>query len=92
MLKSIGVVRKVDELGRIVIPMELRRTMNIDIKDALEIYTDGERVVLQKYAPGCSICGAVQNDLVVQAGKQFCPDCIKQLMKQAKLDQVISRR
>ena len=87
MLKSIGVVRKVDKLGRIVIPMELRRTMNID---ALEIYTDGERVVLQKYEPGCSICGAVQNDLVVQAGKQFCPDCIKQLMKQAKLDQVIA--
>jgi len=89
MLKSIGVVRKVDELGRIVLPIELRRTMNIE---ALEIYTDGERVVLQKYEPGCSICGAVQNDLVVQAGKQFCPDCIKQLMKQAKLDQVISRR
>ena len=92
MLKSISVVRTVDELGRIVLPIELRRTMNIDIKDALEIYTDGERVVLQKYEPGCSICGAVQNDLVSQAGKQFCPGCIKQLMRQAKLDQVISRR
>lgn len=92
MLKSISVVRTVDELGRIVLPIELRRTMNIDIKDALEIYTDGERVVLQKYKPGCSICGAVRIDMINQAGKQFCPDCIKQLMKQAKLDQVISRR
>ena len=92
MLKSIGVVRKVDELGRIVLPIELRRTMNIDIKDSMEIYTDGERIVLQKYEPGCCICSGIKNDMIPQAGKQFCPDCIKQLMKQAKLDQVISRR
>lgn len=92
MLKATGIVRKVDMLGRIAIPAELRRTMKIDATDALEIYTDGERIVLQKYEPGCCICSGIKNDMIPQAGKQFCPDCIKQLMKQAKLDQVISRR
>jgi len=50
-MKSTGIVRKVDELGRIVIPMELRRTLDIAEKDPLEIYTDGDRIVLRKYEP-----------------------------------------
>jgi len=56
-MKSTGVVRKVDELGRIVIPVELRRTLDIDVKDALEIYVDGEQVILKKYEPACIFCG-----------------------------------
>ena len=56
-MKSTGVVRKVDELGRIVIPVELRRTLNIDVKDALEIYVDGDQVILKKYEPACIFCG-----------------------------------
>ena len=52
-MKSTGVVRKIDELGRIVIPIELRRTMGIDDKDSLEILIEGEKIVLQKYSPGC---------------------------------------
>ena len=51
MMKSTGVVRKVDELGRIVIPIELRRTMGIEEKDALEIYVDNEKIILKKYEP-----------------------------------------
>lgn len=50
-MKSTGIVRKVDELGRVVIPIELRRTLGIDEKDALEIYTDNEKIVLKKYEP-----------------------------------------
>lgn len=57
MLKSTGVVRKVDELGRIVIPIELRRTMGIEEKDALEIYVDSEKIILKKYEPACIFCG-----------------------------------
>lgn len=52
-MKSTGIVRKVDELGRVVIPIELRRTLGIDEKDALEIYVDNERIVLKKYEPAC---------------------------------------
>ena len=56
-MKSTGVVRKVDELGRIVLPKELRETMDINVKDPLEIFTDGENVVLRKYNPACVFCG-----------------------------------
>lgn len=56
-MKSTGVVRKVDELGRIVIPIELRRTMGIEEKDALEIYVDNEKIILKKYEPACIFCG-----------------------------------
>ena len=50
-MKSVGMVRKVDELGRIVLPIELRRTLEIDVKDPLEIFVDGKQIVLQKYQP-----------------------------------------
>jgi len=79
-------------LGRIVIPKELRYTMDINDKDPLEIFTDGQRIVLQKYQPGCIICGEYRDDLVTQAGKEFCPSCIKDLMKRAKLDQMVGQR
>jgi len=52
-MKSTGIVRKVDELGRVVLPIELRRTLDIAVKDALEIYVDGEQIVLKKYEPSC---------------------------------------
>ena len=55
-MKSTGIVRKVDELGRIVLPIELRRTMGIDVKDALEIYVEGDTIMLRKYEPSCVFC------------------------------------
>lgn len=82
MLKSTGIVRKVDDLGRVVIPMELRRTLGIGEKDPLEIFTDGERIVLQKYAPGCIITGS-QDDLIQFQGKLFSRDAIRELVKAA---------
>lgn len=81
MLKSTGVVRKVDELGRIVIPIELRRTMDIKEADALEIFVDGERIVLKKYQPGCVFCGnasGVQNF----KDKIICESCLVEIRKQ----------
>ncbi|MRG88161.1 AbrB/MazE/SpoVT family DNA-binding domain-containing protein [Salinibacillus xinjiangensis] len=63
-MKSTGIVRKVDELGRVVIPIELRRTLDIHEKDSLEIYVDDDRIVLKKYQPSntCHITGEVSND------------------------------
>ncbi|WP_226585961.1 AbrB/MazE/SpoVT family DNA-binding domain-containing protein [Halobacillus litoralis] len=62
-MKSTGIVRKVDELGRVVIPIELRRTLGINEKDALEIYVDDDRIVLKKYKPNmtCHITGEVSD-------------------------------
>lgn len=63
-MKSTGIVRKVDELGRVVIPIELRRTLGIAEKDALEIYVDDDRIILKKYKPNmtCQITGEVNDD------------------------------
>ncbi len=74
-MKSTGIVRKVDELGRVVIPIELRRTLEIEKKDALEIYVDGENIVLRKYEPGCLFCGNAQNVKHFR-GKTVCETCI----------------
>ncbi|MBY0124476.1 AbrB/MazE/SpoVT family DNA-binding domain-containing protein [Bacillus sp. S/N-304-OC-R1] len=63
-MKSTGIVRKVDELGRVVIPIELRRTLDIAEKDALEIYVDDDRIILKKYKPNmtCLVTGEVSDD------------------------------
>ena len=74
MMKSTGIVRKVDELGRIVIPMELRRTLGIGEKDALEIYVDQEKIILKKYEPACVFCGNAGDNQLFH-GKNVCRDC-----------------
>ncbi len=75
-MKSTGIVRKVDELGRVVIPIELRRTMGIDEKDALEIYVDNEKIILKKYEPACIFCGNAV-DVQDYKGKRVCKNCAK---------------
>lgn len=60
-MKATGIVRKVDELGRIVLPVEMRRTLDIAEKDALEIYVEGTSVILKKYKPSCIFCDATKN-------------------------------
>ncbi|SHG41817.1 transcriptional regulator, AbrB family [Thermosyntropha lipolytica DSM 11003] len=81
MMKSTGVVRKVDELGRIVIPIELRRTMGIEEKDALEIYVDGDKIILKKYEPACIFCGNAE-EVINYKGKNLCRNCLTELNKQ----------
>lgn len=83
-MKSTGIVRKVDELGRVVIPIELRRTLGIDIKDALEIYTEENTIILKKYTPDCILCGNNDNHLVNFKGKMICKSCLKDLKNQNK--------
>ena len=79
-MKSTGIVRKVDELGRVVLPIELRRTLDIAEKDALEIYVDGSTIILKKYEPACLFCGDAK-DVISYKGKMICPACLKELKK-----------
>lgn len=71
-MKSTGIVRKVDELGRIVLPIELRRTLGIEEKDRIEIFVDGESIILRKYQPACIFCDNAK-DIINYKGKNICP-------------------
>lgn len=75
-MKSTGIVRKVDELGRIVLPIELRRTLGIEEKDRIEIFVDGESIILREYQPACIFCDNAK-DIINYKGKNICPDCIR---------------
>lgn len=79
-MKSTGIVRKIDELGRIVLPIELRRTLDIGEKDALEIYVDQDSVILKKYKSSCVFCGSNEN-LVDFKGKAVCAECLAAIKK-----------
>ena len=77
-MKSTCIVRKVDELGRIVLPIEIRRTLDIAENDAFEIYVEGSSVILKKYKPSCIFCDS-SKDITVFLGKNVCPKCLKEL-------------
>ena len=77
-MKSTGIVRRVDELVRVVIPIELRNKFDIKEKDPIEIYVDGSSIVLKKYEPNCIFCGSTKN-LITYKDKLICPKCITSL-------------
>ena len=77
-MKTTGIVRKVDELGRIVLPIELRRTLGIEVRDPIEIYVDEDKILLKKYAPACIICGE-SDELIEYKGKKICRKCIERM-------------
>ena len=79
-MKSTGIVRKLDQLGRIVIPKELRTTFDIKETDPIEIFVDGTDVVLRKYQKSCVFCGE-SDGLVEFGGKVVCADCLKKIKK-----------
>ena len=79
-MKSTGIIRKVDELGRIVLPIELRRTLDIAERDELEIFMEGDQIVLQKFEPSCIFC-ASSSGLVTYRGKNVCQDCVRNMAK-----------
>ena len=79
-MESTGIVRKVAELGRIVLPSELRKSLGIEIKDSLEICVSGDSIILKKYLPACIFCGEA-NEVTVFKGKNICSKCLKQLKK-----------
>ena len=78
LMKATGIVRKVDELGRIVLPIELRRTLDIAERDPLEIYVDGSSIILNKYQAACIFCGD-STDIISYKSKNVCNVCLKEL-------------
>ena len=78
MVKSTGIVRKVDELGRIVIPIELRRNLGIDEKDSLEIYVEDDHIMLKKYSPACAFCSNASG-ITVFKNKNICQSCLNEI-------------
>ena len=79
-MKATGIVRRVDALGRVVIPVELRRNLNIKTDDSLEIYVDGQFIMLKKYEPACIFCGEM-DDIRGVHGKNVCRKCIEEMKK-----------
>lgn len=79
-MKSTGIVRRVDGLGRIVLPIELRRMLDIDSGDSLEIFIDDSNVILRKYDPTCVFCGNADG-ITIFKGRNVCQDCLKELYK-----------
>lgn len=77
-MKSTGIVRSTDYLGRIVIPKELRNVLDISEKDCLEIFTEGEQIILKKYQPACIFCGEAK-DVINYKGKNICKCCLEDI-------------
>lgn len=79
-MKATGIIRKVDELGRIVVPIELRKKLNINIKDEVEIYVERSSIVIKKYDPSCVFCGKT-SDLEEFEDKLICKKCLEKIKK-----------
>ena len=77
-MKSTGIIRKVDDLGRIVLPIELRRMLDIAERDELEIYIENDHIILQKFEPACIFCGGARG-LVTYRDKNVCQECIRKM-------------
>lgn len=77
-MKATGIVRPVDTLGRVVIPVELRRNLNINTDDSLEVFVEGDYIMLKKYQPACIFCGEAGDVLNVK-GKNICPRCMEEI-------------
>ena len=79
-MKSTGIIRKVDELGRIVLPKEMRTTFDIKERDPIEIFVEGDNIILKKYNPTCVFCGNSEN-IYIYSGKNICKNCLDDLKK-----------
>lgn len=82
-MKSTGIVRRIDDLGRVVLPVELRRTLKLEVHDPLEIYIEGDTVVLRKYGAGCVFCGDTREPLTYR-GKPICRKCLRELREKTE--------
>ncbi|MCL2386441.1 MAG: AbrB/MazE/SpoVT family DNA-binding domain-containing protein [Defluviitaleaceae bacterium] len=83
-MKATGVVRRVDELGRVVLPCELRRVMHIKDRDSLEVFVDSDRIVLKKYEPACTFSGSA-DELFDYKGRKVSKQAIKEMAEIAGL-------
>lgn len=90
-MKATGIVRKVDDLGRIVIPKELRKVLSIEERDPLEIFVEGSDIILRKYSTGGCHCCENMEDLVEVMGLKICPKCLEELNKARELINKVRR-
>lgn len=74
-MSDTGIVRRIDSLGRIVIPMEFRRTLGIHVHDQLGIRLEGDQIVIGRHSDTCAICGA-EGEMVTVKERSICPDCV----------------
>ena len=79
-MKSTRIVRNLDQLGRLVIPKETRKAFNLNDGDPIEMFTDGDKIILKKYNPGCHCCGSMDH-LTEVLGLKICPKCLKEFAK-----------
>jgi len=77
-VKTTGIVRRIDELGRVVLPVELRRTLGLDVRDPVEVFVEEDTIILRKYHPNCIFCGSSKN-ISQFRNKPICTDCRRQL-------------
>ena len=77
-MKSTGIVRQIDMLGRIVLPIELRRLMGLDVKDPIEIFVNGDYIMLRKYQSSCIFCGSMEG-IQIYEDKNICKACRKEI-------------
>jgi len=80
-MRDTGIVRHVDDLGRIVIPMELRRTLGINVKDPISIFVEGEHIILTKHKDACAVCGDATAETIEIKGRAVCTSCIAAIKK-----------
>ncbi len=80
-MRDTGIVRHVDDLGRIVIPMELRRTLGIKVKDPMAIFVEGERIILTKHKDSCAVCGDTKSEITQVKGRAVCNNCVAAIKK-----------
>ncbi len=77
-MKSTGIVRRLDTFGRVVLPMELRKLMNLDQNSSVELFVEGDSIILRKYTPACIFCGSFDGIKSFE-GRMICESCIKQI-------------
>ncbi len=78
-MQDTGIVRRIDDLGRIVIPIELRRTFGLSVKDYLSISVDGDRIILQKHHDSCALCGDTKAAKIDVKDRQVCETCVEEI-------------
>ena len=77
-MRSLGIVRNLDQLGRLVIPKETRRMFNLNEGEPVEIFTDEDKIIIKKYNPGCQCCGDMK-DVKEYKGIRICKKCLNEL-------------
>lgn len=81
-MKETGVTRSLDSLGRVVIPIEIRRHFGIIEDDRLEFYVEDDKIIMKKFINSCTFCDS-RDDLTKYKGKYICPECLSEI-KDAK--------